>query len=165
MQTTSVLSNKPLLVQIFQKRGEALVKRRQKLFLEPAVVVEVRVPVWTRVIDSATPINGDKPHAGFDESSCQEETLCVFMSAVAISNPVRLRANIKSPAHCFRGQQRERRAADACPDPRSGDHRQAGPVLFGLRSRAPVDLLTAVHRGLREVHSRRSLPSRDRPRW
>ncbi len=95
------------LVQIFQKRGEALVKRRQKLFLEPAVVVEVRVPVWTRVIDSATPINGDEPHAGFDESSCQEETLCVFMSAVAISNPVRLRANIKSPARCFRGQQRE----------------------------------------------------------
>ncbi len=72
-------SQKAASIQVFQEGRETLIERRQQFLFEPAIVIEVSVPVGDRVVDPPAPVHGNQTDTRLDEPAGE----CVARSARA----------------------------------------------------------------------------------
>ena len=85
------------IVQIGQQRRECLVERGDQMVLQ-IVAAAVRIP--TVAVDAVV-MDGDKPHARFDQPPRHQAGLPVQMPAVAVAQRGRFLSNVQSGPRFF----------------------------------------------------------------
>src|ERR1700682_5781532 len=71
------------LVQILDQRRKRTIAGRQKLILQPAEVVDVRIPVVESVVDLV--VYAYEPHAPFDQPPSQKRALPMDIPTITVA--------------------------------------------------------------------------------
>ena len=93
--------------QVFQECRKTLIEGRQQFFLEPAIIIEMRIPERRWIVDLAAPVHGHETDAGLDKPASQEQTLAVLVPAIVFAYSIRLPVLIKRSPGLVRSEQRE----------------------------------------------------------